>query len=205
MTATRRLVLLRHGLTDWNAERRYQGQADVGLNETGVLQAKAAAVALVDYDVRLLWSSDLGRARSTAEELAAMTGLPPAYDARLREVHVGEISGLTHPEVLERFGPGPHDYGRHGGESEEQLGARVRAALEDAAAALGAGETGVVVSHGHALRTGLGAFFGWPAEVVATLGPLGNCGWIELVERATAPGGSVAWRLAAYNRVAPIS
>ena len=82
----RRLVLLRHGLTPWNAEQRFQGNADIELTETGHLQAKAAAGALAVLGPTAVWSSDLLRAAQTAEHVAAAAGVSTVRDARLREI-----------------------------------------------------------------------------------------------------------------------
>jgi len=201
----RRLVLLRHGLTAWNAASRWQGHADIELTETGHLHAKAAASALAAYRPARIVSSDLRRAAVTAQAVAELVGLTPSYDARLREIHVGEFSGLTKQEVLERFGHGPHDHSEHGGESEKDVLARLLPALREVAAATAPGETTVVVSHGAALRLGVRGFLGWPASVAPTLGALDNCGWIVLEESAPSTSTTPRWRLAAYNRVAPIS
>ena len=201
----RRLVLLRHGLTAWNAERRFQGQADTELTETGVLQAKAAAAVLAAYSPRVVWSSDLTRARITASYVAEQAGTEVVLDQRLREVHVGEFQGLTHTEAIERFGKGPWDYAAHGGESDVATGERIAAALTDAASAVDDGQTAVLVSHGAAMRSGLLRFLGWPLEQVRTLGPLDNCGWIELIDEPGTWFHGAPWRLAAYNRTTPIS
>jgi probable phosphoglycerate mutase len=196
----RRLVLLRHGVTAWNAERRFQGHADIELTEAGHLQAKAAAEALASYDPAALWTSDLARAARTAEHVAERTRLRPEVDERLREVHVGDFQGRTWDEARARAGEGPWDYGRYGGESDAALAERFTAACTDLAATLAEDQTAVVVSHGHALRVGTAALLGWP-QLAGSLGALGNCGWVEVVE--SGPRGS--WRLAAYNRMTPIS
>jgi glucosyl-3-phosphoglycerate phosphatase len=201
----RRLVLLRHGLTPWNEERRFQGHADIELTETGHLQAKAAAGTLAGLEPTAVWSSDLLRAAQTAEYVAAATGLTLETDPRLREIHVGDFQGLTHPEVVERFGPGPWEYADHGGESEHDLAVRLCGALGEIAASLADGDTAVVVSHGHALRVAVIAFLGWPASTLDTMGALDNCGWVELTDQPATWTASAPWKLAAYNRRTPIS
>ncbi len=85
----RRLVLLRHGRTEWNAGRRIQGQLDPGLDETGRAQARAVAPVVAALRPVSLVSSDLTRARETTEQLTRATGLTPSYDERLREYHLG--------------------------------------------------------------------------------------------------------------------
>ena len=102
----RRLVLLRHGRTEWNDTGRAQGHADVPLDETGEAQAKAVAPVLAALSPVAVWSSDLARAAGTAAVLAAETGLEPVLDPRLREFDIGPHRvGLTdeqyaaaHPE-----------------------------------------------------------------------------------------------------------
>ena len=81
-----RLIIWRHGQTSWNLQHRIQGQQDTSLDDTGRAQAAAAAGLLAAEQVDLLISSDLRRARETAETLAAVTGLPVEFDSRLREI-----------------------------------------------------------------------------------------------------------------------
>lgn len=96
---SRRLILLRHGQTEYNATRRMQGQLDTELSTTGVEQARAAALLMREYKVSKIVSSDLARARRTAEIIAAVLRLDISTDKRLRETHLGEWQGLTHHEV----------------------------------------------------------------------------------------------------------
>jgi probable phosphoglycerate mutase len=197
----KRLVVLRHGLTPWNAERRFQGWADVSLAPEGELQAKAAAVALARLRPVALWTSDLTRAAQTAAAVGEVTGLAPRGEPRLREVHVGAFEGLVYDEAVARFGPGPWDYSQYAGECDATVAERVAAALGELGDLVGEGQVGVAVSHGAAIRAGVGAFLGLPAEHLRVLGTMVNCGWVELVRG----DGDDGWRLAAYNRVAPIS
>lgn len=196
----RRIVLLRHGRTAWNAEHRVQGQLDVELDEVGIEQARAVAPLVAAMSPTLLWSSDLARARTTAEQVAKETGLVPSYDARLREFRLGDIQGLTHGELaardeaaFERFRRGDWD-GIAGAESPAEVATRFVEVVRELAEALAPGETGVVVSHGAATRTGLVAFFGWPLTIARDLRALGNCGRVVLEQRTTGE-----WALAAYN------
>jgi probable phosphoglycerate mutase len=149
------ILLVRHGETDWNAERRWQGHADRPLNDVGRRQARALAARL-DDDVDAVYSSDLARARETAEILGERLGLPVRLDARLREVDVGEWSGLTTAEVEARF-PGGLAQRRNGrtgwreGETYEAMGERVLEALHEIAAVHDDGRV-VVVTHGGPIR-----------------------------------------------------
>src|SRR5262245_23289188 len=146
MTQPSRILVVRHGQSTWNADGRWQGQADPPLSALGIAQAEAAARA-VD-GVETIWASDLERARHTAEILAAEHGLDVVADARLRERAAGEWTGLTRAEIDEQF-PGALAERRRppGFEHDEQLLVRALAALRDLAAAL-AGGTAIVVTHG---------------------------------------------------------
>lgn len=92
------LLLVRHGETDWNAERRWQGHADVPLNERGREQVRALAEQLAGEEIDAIYASDLSRARDTAEAVAARLGIPVATDPDLREIDVGPIEGMTAEE-----------------------------------------------------------------------------------------------------------
>ena len=132
----RRLLLVRHGRTAWNAEGRAQGHADVGLDDIGRAQAEAMADVLAEREPALLVSSDLSRARETAAFLEKATGLTAVEDARLREYDLGERTGLTLAEFGERLGvdvEGWSDVHGHivvpGAETHEDVAARVVPAL----------------------------------------------------------------------------
>src|SRR5687767_15606813 len=94
------LTLIRHGETDWNAMRRYQGHAPVPLNEAGREQARLAASHLVRGGFDRIFSSDLWRARETAEIIGNVLQLSVEPDQRLREINVGHWQGLSHDEIL---------------------------------------------------------------------------------------------------------
>ena len=205
----RRLVLLRHGRTEWNDIGRAQGHADVPLDEVGEAQAKEVAPALAALRPVAVWSSDLARAAMTARAVADEAGLEVVLDARLREFAVGSNrTGLTSEQYAVAH-PAEHaalmagDIGSiPGRESDDDVRARFLPALTSYADVLGEGETGIVVSHGAALRVVVAAFLGWGDDVAESLGVLSNCGWVEL-EHATSAwtGGVERWRLAAWNRV----
>jgi probable phosphoglycerate mutase len=141
------LLLVRHGETDWNLERRYQGHLDSPLNDAGRRQAEAVAEALAAEPVDAIYSSDLGRASATAEVIGARLGLPVTTDRGLREVDVGSWAGLTREQVAERFG----DVTRHDGESREQHRERVVGTVRRIAARHPGGCI-VLVSHGGSIR-----------------------------------------------------
>ena len=205
----RRLVLLRHGRTDWNRTARAQGHADVSLDAEGEAEAKAVAPVLAALQPVAIWSSDLARAAATARLVAAEAGLQPVLDPRLREYDVGpNRQGLTAAEYA-AVHPAEHAAlvagdvaGLPGRETPDDVLARFLPALRAYADQLGEGETGIVVSHGAAIRTSVPAFLGWPEAVDETLGVLANCGWVELEHmEATWTPGEAGWRLRAWNRV----
>lgn len=202
---SRRLVLLRHGRTAWNAARRVQGQTDVELDDTGHRQAAAVAPLIAAMRPAALWSSDSARARQTAAYVAKETGLDATYDARLREYFLAERQGLTHdeyaalaPEEFATFRSGDFDV-VPGGEKAAQVAGRVTAALCELLASIAPGETAVAVSHGAAIRVAVPALLGWPVPRRSSLHGVDNCAWVELDEAK--PGGRL--RLIAYNRTAP--
>jgi probable phosphoglycerate mutase len=200
----RRLVLLRHGETDWNLTGRAQGHADVPLNATGHAQARTVARVLAGLGPERLWSSDLMRAVQTAEYVAVATGLAVEKDARLREYDVGERSGLTMGEFAAEF-PERHANWLHdsesrllpGEETTRQVRHRIVPALRECLDSLATGETGVAVLHGASLRVGLMGLLGWPWELSRSLQVVENCGYCVLTESEER-----GLRLASYNEKA---
>jgi len=191
-----RLVLWRHGQTDYNAQRRFQGQTDVPLNAVGVSQAQRAARHLAALRPAAIFSSDLSRATATAAALAGLAGLPAALDKDLRERYGGEWEGLTDTEISQRYPDAFATWTPPGGETSEAVADRASAALERIADGLDNGAVAVAVSHGAALSLGMARLLGMPPEL-RTIGPLGNCSWSVLGRR---DGG---WRLLTHNAGAP--
>jgi len=202
----RTLVVLRHGRTAWNDAGRAQGHADIELDDLGHCQARDVAVALAQQAPVRIWSSDLSRAWQTAAALAEATGLTPEVVPALREYDVGKRTGLTFDEFEASF---PDEYVAWlagdesltvpGAETTSDVRARIVPAMRACLDALGPGETGVVVTHGAALRVGVGALLGWPDEMDETLAGMDNCGWLRLREHARF--GHL--QLASYNQAAP--
>ena len=148
------LILARHGETDWNRDGRFQGHADPPLNDRGREQAGSLADALADERIDAIYSSDLLRAHETALVVAERRGLDVVVDPDLRERDVGEWSGLTLPEIEERFPEEIRRFREEGlsvGESHEALSLRVVAAAQRIAAAHPGGHV-LVVTHGGSLR-----------------------------------------------------
>jgi broad specificity phosphatase PhoE len=182
------ILLVRHGETDWNREGRFQGHADPPLNAAGRGQAEILAEQLAGDGIEAIHTSDLRRARETATIVADRLGLPVTAHRGLREIDVGAFQGLTREEIDARWPDAravvsEHGYGADwGGESLEQLAARVVPALVEIASVHG-GERVLVVGHGGTIRAALAHADGvdvlahrkiWP-------GPARNCEVFELV------------------------
>ena len=179
-----RLLLWRHGLTAWNAEGRIQGQTDAELADEGVRQAEKAAELLAALGPAAIVSSDLSRARDTAEVLATRTGLPLRTDVRLRERHWGDWQGHTHAE-LAVSDPALYAAWRDG--------ERIEVPGAESNETVGADDVVVVVSHGGAIRHSLGELLGAPSGFARHIGTLDNCRWADLRPRRD------SWVLHAYN------
>ena len=158
------LLLIRHGETDWNAEHRWQGHADVPLNARGREQATTLAEELAPEGVDAIYASDLSRARDTAEIVGEHLGVPVVLDPDLREIDVGSREGLTGDEVGDR----PWD-----GEDHESHGERILRAVRTIAERH-PGQRVAVVSHGGSLRRIQVAVYGMALPV------LENCAVWEL-------------------------
>jgi broad specificity phosphatase PhoE len=150
-----RLLLVRHGESTWNAQSRWQGHADAPLSPFGERQAEDAAERVAEIaTIATVWTSDLARARRTAEIIAARLGVDEVRaDPRLRERDVGSWSGLTRDEIEERW-PGylaarrsPPDF-----EGDDEVLTRVRAGLAAAVDGSHPGDV-LVVTHGGVIRT----------------------------------------------------
>ncbi len=140
-TSPTTLILIRHGVTDWNQDRRFQGQIDIPLNSEGLRQAGLTAGRFASdpalSGVAAVHSSDLSRAAQTAEPIGRAIGLPVQVDASLRERHYGVFQGLTgdeivkhHPEAWRRWlAREPAFDLPGGGESLADFHARVERAL----------------------------------------------------------------------------
>jgi glucosyl-3-phosphoglycerate phosphatase len=150
------LLLVRHGETDWNRDSRWQGGSDTRLNDLGREQARTLAKQL-DGNIDIVYSSDLARARETAEIVAAKLGLEVRLDPRLRERGFGSWEGLTTTEIEERFADSHRRWvagvgaGADDAESFEDFSARVNDFLADVLR-LHPDEEVLVISHGGSIR-----------------------------------------------------
>jgi probable phosphoglycerate mutase len=182
------IVLVRHGETDWNRERRFQGHADVPLNDDGRSQVRALAETLVGERFSAAYTSPLRRAAESAEILAAALGLEVRASEALREVDVGSWSGLTRTEVEARHPRGyrrwlEHGHGWKDGETYEQLGVRVVSGL----VAIGErhpGQAVLAVTHGGPIRSALAAAAGASyADARRAPGSIANCAIVRIAVR----------------------
>ncbi|WP_051499844.1 histidine phosphatase family protein [Nocardia sp. BMG51109] len=208
----RRLILLRHGQTEWNAADRMQGQIDTELSELGRRQAKDAARELVSHDAIAIVSSDLRRAYDTAVALADHTAVDVVRDRRLRETSLGEWEGLTHIDVDDRY-PGARqiwrlnaDYTPPGGESKLEVGARALPVVEELFAERTdwPGRTIILVAHGGLIAALTAALLELPHENWPVLGGLANTSWVQLSSHGPSieqPG----WRLDVWNAAAKVA
>jgi broad specificity phosphatase PhoE len=204
MTAAR-IILWRHGRTEWNVENRFQGQADIPLDSVGVAQAERTASMLAGYAPSALYSSDLSRAYHTAGALAAITGLDIKTDKRLREINVGSWEGLlgrevdaASPELARRLRAGEDVRRSPTGESPSEVGERMAEALTEIADAVDDRSTVVVATHGLSGRVGACRFVGLPFESWRLMGGLSNCAWVSIDRHRS----GVYWRIEAYNALA---
>ena len=216
----RRLVMLRHGQTEFNAGNRMQGQLDTDLSDLGRDQAVAVAEVLAKRQPLLIVSSDLRRALDTAESLGERSGLPVEVDARLRETHLGDWQGLTHIEV-DAAAPGARIAWRndaawapHGGESRVDVAARglplVKELISDQRE-WGTDEPErpvVLVAHGGLIAALTAALLKLPVDNWPVLGGMGNASWVQLSGNSDdddADFDDIRWRLDVWNASAQVA
>lgn len=141
------LGLIRHGVTDWNVQKRIQGATDIPLNEEGIQQARLLAARLKHEDWKFIYTSDLSRAYKTAQIIAEAMEMPKIEkDHRLREKSFGEAEGTTEPERIARWG---EQWREHilGAETHETVRRRIKSLLDEWLRRH-AGERILVVTHG---------------------------------------------------------
>jgi glucosyl-3-phosphoglycerate phosphatase len=218
---TRRLVMLRHGQTEFNLGSRMQGQLDTELSELGRAQAVAAAEVLAKRQPLLIVSSDLRRAYDTAVVLGERTGLRVRVDSRLRETHLGDWQGMTHAQI-DADAPGARlawrddaAWAPHGGESRVDVAARslpLIAELVSGEPEWGAVDEAprpiVVVAHGGLIAALTAALLRLPVANWPALGGMGNASWTQLSGYsgdADTDVDDVRWRLDVWNASAQVA
>ncbi len=153
-----KLLLVRHGLTDWNSDGRFQGQTDVPLNAAGKRQAEALAVRLSKESIDAIYASDLSRAADTANAIKAYHTCSVKVDVRLREIRFGAWEGQTSaqifrddPQTMRLWKTRAMEASVPGGETLGELAGRIRSFLDDLPRE-GANQTTIIVSHEGALN-----------------------------------------------------
>jgi broad specificity phosphatase PhoE len=153
------LVCVRHGRTAWNADRRFQGQTDIPLDDEGLAQAQALAAYLRNERFDHAHTSDLVRARTTAEHVFAGRAGTLNVTPDLREMHFGLWEGLTWDEIVARWPDleqknekAPMFYTAEGGESWDALCARIERALRRITAAMEPDDRALIVAHAGVLH-----------------------------------------------------
>jgi probable phosphoglycerate mutase len=193
------IILWRHGQTDWNVANKFQGHTDIPLNAVGEYQVKHAARLVVDMKPTAIISSDLSRARNTAQALSDLNGLPIHIDARLRETNCGKWEGLTGEEIraidhenLKEWSLGGDNPAGGTGDRRSEVSARAKAAIEDFLAGKD-NETLIVATHGGTARTVIGRYLELPIPFWSKIGGLSNASWSVL---SHSPKG---WLLTEHN------
>jgi probable phosphoglycerate mutase len=189
------IILWRHGQTDWNVANKFQGHTDIPLNSVGEYQAKHAARLVVDMKPTSIISSDLSRARTTAQALADLNGLTINIDPRLRETNCGKWEGLTGEEIrevdlanLKEWSLGGDNPAGGTGDRRSEVGARAKAAIAGKD-----GETLIVATHGGTARAVIGMYLELPIPYWSKIGGLSNASWSVLTHT---PKG---WLLTEHN------
>jgi probable phosphoglycerate mutase len=204
VSSHRRIVLWRHGRTEWNASRRFQGQTDIPLDDVGIAQARLAAEQLATLKPGRIISSDLQRALVTAQTLGDLCNLPVISDTGLRETFAGAWEGLSREEIVRDYGnelaawaAGSNLRPGGNGETRTEVAERMLNVINRELAQVDIGQTIVVVTHGGSARAVIAQLIGLPPEHWAALGVLTNCAWSVLTEKDSDYG--PPWRLQEYN------
>ncbi len=197
--AGNRVLLWRHGQTDWNIVNRFQGHSDIPLNDVGRYQVKHAAEILAGMNPTVIISSDLGRARATAQALAELVGLPVTTHENLRETNGGLWEGKTGKENRAedfqnfiRWIDGDDNPAGTTGEKRSEVAARAVGVIMKELE----GKTDqllVVATHGGTARCVLGELLQLPLSHWGVIGGLSNASW-SILERNTRQ-----WNLIEHN------
>lgn len=186
--AANRVLLWRHGQTDWNMLNRFQGHSDIPLNDVGRYQAQHAAEILAGMNPTAIISSDLGRAYETAMALANITGLPVSTDEKLRETNGGLWEGKTGTENRAedfqnfiRWIDGDDNPAGTTGEKRSEVAARAVGVIDKALSGK-SDQLLVVATHGGTARCVMGHLLQLPLTHWGVIGGLSNASW-SILER----------------------
>ena len=194
-----KIVIWRHGQTDWNIENRFQGSTDIPLNETGKAQVARAGKLLTGLSPNQIIASDLSRAFNTARALADLIDLEVTPDKRLRETDGGNWEGKTGDKIREtdienfiRWIDGDDNPAGQIGERRSDVARRATSAINEALAGK-TNHTLVVATHGGTARCIIGSMLNLPMTAWGSIGGLSNAAWSIL---STTPRG---WNLVEHN------
>ena len=195
-----RVVLWRHGQTDWNIKNRFQGHSDIPLNEVGIYQVQLAARLLADMQPTKIISSDLQRARVTAQALSDLVKLPIEIDHELRETHGGKWEGKTGKENraedflnFVRWIDGDNNPAGETGERRTDVAIRAAGAIDRALSDGGDEQVLIVATHGGTARCVMGHLLELPQSHWGVIGGLSNAAWSVL------QCGPKGWYLVEHN------
>ncbi|QDZ43063.1 histidine phosphatase family protein [Corynebacterium sp. sy039] len=210
----RRLLLLRHGQTQYNANKRMQGHLDTELAERGIAQAQLVSDFLASQPIKKIIASDLQRARVTAEIIDRNIGVGVEIDQRLRETNLGQWQGKTHEEVDAAY-PGARARWRNdaswtppGGESRLSVAQRARAVIDELVTDYPQWDdedtTVLVVAHGGTISALTSSLLELHPSQYPLFSGLGNTCWSALIARprfgcAPATDEPVQWYLEGWN------
>ncbi len=198
-----RIVLWRHGRTEWNVQHRWQGQSDIPLDIIGKAQAEAAAEKLARLRPSMILASDLSRAATTAQYLSHVTGLEVVLDQRLRETNGGIWEGLTYTEIDEQHGESLKSWQEDitvpagvTGETRGTVASRVTEAISEYAKTCEG--TLVVATHGGSARAATLELLGLPMKHHNAFKVLSNAGWVVFDRDEN----HQIWRISEYDATA---
>lgn len=198
---TKEIIFLRHGETNYNVEDRMQGQLDTELSVNGRQQIKHTANLLAAYRPERIFTSDLTRARETAEAIGILTGIRPIVDKKLRETHLGKWQGLTKAE-LDLLYPGEREiwssdptYPPPEGESKIQVAERFAEFWETVnEKQLNSGLT-IIVTHGGFIAAAVTKLLNTGIDSWGIFSGLSNASWGHLKQNST----DSTWKIQTWN------
>lgn len=201
-----RLILVRHGQTEWNQLGRIQGRTDIPLNDTGIMQARAAGEWLSQRRIDAVYSSPMQRAFDTATEIARPHGLPVISLDDIIEIDFGLWEEKTADELKKLYPEYWNDWSWHldeeksanmQAESAYTILNRVKRALNSIFEENTAGSTAVVVSHTMPIKLIMANAIGLPLKSLQSI-KVGNCGICELDMNSDMSGSLITWNESGY-------
>ena len=200
-----KLVLVRHGETDWNKLGKFQGHHDIALNSRGVAQAQETAQAVVQWKHSAIFSSPLLRTMQVAQEISQLSGMPVVQVPGFRELSLGDLEGVTGEEMRSGW---PHVYAAWrddpasvvmpNGESLADLQERAWSSLVELERTHAEDDALIVVSHNFAIRSMIGKTLGMPLANFHRM-------WLSLSSICIIESDQRGWRLVSYNSTCHLS